>query len=108
MATILNLQIVLKPQDLFVPLALVNRNEAANSNAELASSTGLAASAVHAALKRVTVAKLVSAPDGKPTVLKTALKEFVLTGAKYAFPPVWGALTRGVPTGYAAQHHSMR
>lgn len=23
-------------------------------------------------------------------------------GAKYVFPPVWGSLARGVPTGYAA------
>ncbi len=102
MATILNRQIALKPQDLLVLFALANRNEAANNYAELASTTGLAASAVHAALKRATAAKLVNAPDGKPRVLKTALNEFVLTGAKYAFPPVWGALTRGVPTGYAA------
>jgi len=35
-------------------------------------------------------------------VLKTQLREFLLYGAKYAFPPVWGSLTRGVPTGYAA------
>jgi len=29
-------------------------------------------------------------------------REFVLHGAKYLFAPVWGTLTRGVPTAYGA------
>jgi hypothetical protein len=37
-----------------------------------------------------------------PMLLKPQLKEFLLTGAKYAFPPLFGTLSRGVPTGYAA------
>ena len=35
-------------------------------------------------------------------MLKPQLREFVLSGAKYAFPAVRGTLTRGVPTAYAA------
>lgn len=35
-------------------------------------------------------------------ILKPQLKEFLLSGTKYAFPPIWGAMSRGVPTGYAA------
>ena len=35
-------------------------------------------------------------------MLKPQFKEFLLTGAKYAFPPLFGSLSRGVPTGYAA------
>jgi hypothetical protein len=35
-------------------------------------------------------------------VVKAALKEFVLHGARYAFPATLGATTRGMPTGYAA------
>ena len=31
-----------------------------------------------------------------------ALLEFLVHGVKYAFPPKRGALTRGMPTGYAA------
>jgi hypothetical protein len=102
MTITLTAQIALKPQDLLVLFALTIRGDSAGGYAELASTTGLAASAVHASLKRAIAAKLVSAPDGKPKVRKTALKEFVLAGAKYAFPPVWGAMTRGVPTAYAA------
>lgn len=33
---------------------------------------------------------------------RTALKEFLLHGAKYAFPATLGSLTRGIPTAYAA------
>ena len=31
------------------------------------------------------------------------LEEFLIHGLKYAFPPERGELTRGVPTGYAAE-----
>ena len=102
MANVLNQQYALKPQDLFVLLAMLGRGDAPGGYAELATATGLAASAVHASLKRAADARLVSADKGWPVVLKSQLKEFLIYGAKYAFPPVWGALTRGLPTGYAA------
>ncbi len=102
MAIIINRQIALKPQDLFVLFAMLTRGDLRKGYAELAMATGLAVSAVHASLKRAIEAQLVGLQDGRPTVLKSQLKEFVLYGAKYAFPPVWGALTRGLPTGYAA------
>ena len=50
---------------------------------------------------RIAEARLVSTHDGWPLVLKSQLKEFVLYGAKYAFPAVLGALSRRLPTGYA-------
>ncbi len=102
MAKIFNSQSSLKPQDLFVLLALLSREGTPGNYAELADATGLAASAVHASLKRAAEAKLVSTHEGWPTVLKSQLKEFVLYGAKYTFPPVWGMQSRGLPTGYAA------
>lgn len=43
---------------------------------------------------RIAEARLVSTHDGWPLVLKSQLKEFVLYGAKYAFPAVLGALSR--------------
>ena len=39
---------------------------------------------------------------GKPSVVRAALKAFVQHGARYCFPATQGALSRGVPTGYAA------
>jgi hypothetical protein len=95
-------QIALKPQDLFVLLALVSRGGDVASYPELAAQTGLAASAVHSALRRAAVAGLVAYRDRRPVLLKPQLREFVLHGAKFAFPAVHGRLTRGVPTAYAA------
>ena len=97
-----NRQLVLKPQDLYVLLALVARGEADFTYAGLASQTGLALSAVHGSLKRAEVARLLMFEARQPKVLRPQLREFMLGGAKYAFPAVWGAMSRGVPTGYAA------
>ncbi|MBX5463887.1 MAG: MarR family transcriptional regulator [Steroidobacteraceae bacterium] len=91
----------LKPQDLLVLFAMSARGEP-GTYADLAAHTGLAASAVHAALKRAATCGLVRFQDRQPLVLKPQLREFVLHGAKYAFPAVFGRLARGVPTSYAA------
>jgi len=101
MARISTLQMALKPQDLFVLLALLARDSSA-TYADLATQTGLAGSAVHGALKRAAAAALVRFQDRQPVLLKPSLREFVLHGAKYAFPAVHGRLARGVPTAYAA------
>jgi hypothetical protein len=95
MPKISNRQVSLKPQDLYVLLALLSREDASAGYAELAEQTGLAISAVHGALKRAATAR-------RPVLLKPQLQEFVLHGAKYAFAPVWGTLARGVPTAYGA------
>lgn len=102
MAKISNRQMALKPQDLFILLALLSRGTGPVTYPDLAAQTGLAVSAVHGALKRAAVARLLMFQERQPLILKPQLKEFLLSGAKYAFPPVWGAMTRGVPTGYAA------
>ena len=102
MAKISNRQLALKPQDLYVLLALLCRGKGSVTYPELAEQTGLAISAVHGALKRAAAARLLMFEDRRATILKPQLKEFLISGAKYAFPPVWGALSRGVPTGYAA------
>lgn len=102
MAKISNRQQVLKPQDLYVLLAVLSRGDDAFNYLDLATQTGLAISAVHAALKRAATARLVIFQERKPQILKPQFLEFLLYGAKYAFPPLWGSLTRGVPTAYAA------
>ena len=102
MARIGNRQLVLKPQDLYVLLALLSRGEGTVTYPDLAAQTGMAASAVHGALKRAVVSRLLIFQERRPVILKAQLKEFLLSGAKYAYPPVWGEMSRGVPTGYAA------
>jgi hypothetical protein len=102
MAKVSNRQGALKPQDLYVLLALLSRENASAGYADLAEQTGLAVSAVHGALKRAATARLAMFEGRRPVLLKPQLQEFVLHGAKYAFAPVWGTLTRGVPTAYGA------
>ena len=102
MVRIITQQIALKPQDLFVLLALLARGGEAASYSELAAQTGLAASAVHSALRRAAVAGLVAYRERRPLLLKPQLREFVIHGARFSFPAVHGRLTRGVATAYAA------
>lgn len=102
MGLVSNRQTSLKPQDIYVLLALMIRDSDHTGYTDLAEKTGLAVSAVHAALKRAVASKLALIQDRRPVVLKPQLLEFLLHGLKYAFPPVWGSLTRGVPTAYAA------
>ena len=106
MAKLVNRQSALKPQDVVVVLALLCRADQTetetNTYLDLSRMTGLAPSAVHGALKRATLSRLVMFQNKRPVVLKAAVQEFLLYGAKYAFPPVWGGVTRGVPAGDGA------
>jgi hypothetical protein len=102
MGLVSNRQTSLKPQDIYILLALMVIDTENSSYPDLAEKTGLAVSAVHAALKRAAASKLALIQHRRPVVLKPQLLEFLLHGLKYAFPPVWGSLTRGVPTAYAA------
>lgn len=102
MASISNQQFALKPQDLYVLLALLVRQTRTATYPELAAQTGLVPSAVHGSLKRAAKAGLVLFEERRPILLRPQLQEFVISGAKYAFPAVHGRLTRGIPTAYAA------
>ncbi len=102
MARLTTQQIALKPQDLLVLLALAARESGEVTYADLAAQTGLATSAVHASLKRAAASGLIRYQERQPVLLTPHLREFLLSGAKYAFPAVSGKLTRGVATGYAA------
>ncbi|HEX4602934.1 MAG TPA: hypothetical protein VH724_03000 [Candidatus Angelobacter sp.] len=63
----------------------------------------MSVSEVHAAVKRAEAAHLLHGPDlgGNPN--GKALEEFLLHGLKYVFPAQHGAMTRGLPTSYAAE-----
>jgi hypothetical protein len=102
MARMSNQQVALKPQDLFVLLALASLENGTASYPQLAAQTGLAGSAVHGALKRAAISGLVAFRERRPFLLRPQLREFVVAGARYAFPAVHGRLLRGVPTAYAA------
>lgn len=101
MPKLANRQLVLKPQDFYLLLALTACREQGTTYPELAAFTGLSMSEVHGALKRAEVARLLVFEERRPRILAPAFKEFLFHGAKYAFPAVRGALVAGVPTAHA-------
>ncbi|MPZ43347.1 MAG: hypothetical protein GEV05_08100 [Betaproteobacteria bacterium] len=95
-------QLVLKPQDLYVLLALAASRDQGTTYPELSGFAGLSMSEVHAAFKRAVTARLLFFEEKRPRILLPAFKEFLYHGAKYAFPPVRGGMVGGVPTAHAA------
>ena len=87
----------LKPHDLVVVLKLVVAGPLTYD--QLAASLDLSKSEAHAAVKRAKAAGLLLA-DRQPN--RHAILEFVLHGARYAFPAVRGRMAQGMPTAYAA------
>ena len=94
-------QVALKPQDLVVVLKLVARGSSA-TYANLGAELALAPSAVHAAVTRAVAARLLSKVAANIAPVPQAIREFVLFGARYAFPLSGGGVTQGMPTGTAA------
>ena len=102
MKRISNRQPSLKPQDLMVALKLLVLGSTATTYVELGQALGMAPSEVHASVGRASASRLLSIQDDRPVVVRAALAEFLLHGAKYAFPATFGSTTRGVATAYAA------
>jgi hypothetical protein len=93
----------LKPQDVLVLLKLALGDDGAWSYPRIAVELGMSASEVHAAMRRAVMAKLAVFHEPKGfRVQAQNLLEFLVHGAKYAFPVVRGPVTRGYPTAYAA------
>jgi len=92
---------VLKPQDIVIMLKLVVWNRSEWSYPALSHELSMSASEVHAGVKRAAAARLMDMDRKIP--VKSNLLEFLIHGIKYAYPPVHRGLTRGMPTGYAAQ-----
>lgn len=91
---------ILKPQDIVVLLKLVAINDGDWSYNSLANDLAMSPAEVHAGIKRCAVAHLFNQQRNAP--IRSALLEFLVHGVKYVFLPDRGALTRGIPTGYAA------
>lgn len=92
----------LRPQDVLVLAKLLAYGGRRPPMAQMGIDLGLSSSEVHAALKRLEQARLLTkGPVGTRPLLQ-AVEEFLLHGVKYAFPARRGEVTRGVPTSYAA------
>ncbi|MGD0964645.1 MAG: hypothetical protein ABSA57_12180 [Candidatus Acidiferrales bacterium] len=93
----------LKPQDVVVLIKLLEYGEKRPPYARIAHELFLSASEVHGAVQRAKQARLLTGIEPNVIPNKSALEEFLIHGLKYAFPPQRGELTRGMPTGYAAE-----
>lgn len=91
---------VLKPQDVIVALDLARERGLRCSYAELGERLGMSASEIHAAVRRLTEARLLD-PETK-VVRKKPLMNFITYGVPYAFAASLKEVTRGIPTAWAA------
>lgn len=92
----------LRPQDVVVLAKLLAHGGPRPAFAQMATDLFMSSSEVHAALKRLIEARLVSADVGGARPILRAIEEFLIHGVRYAFPARRGEVTRGVPTAYAA------
>ena len=102
MRRLVNKQPALKAQDFYLLLALLAERDKAMTYPELAAFSGLSMSEVHGALKRAEQARLLAFSEKQPKIILPAFKEFLIHGARYAFPAMRGAMVGGVATAYAA------
>jgi hypothetical protein len=92
---------MLRPLDIVILLKL-SLLEGRPPYLQIANELHLYPSEVYTSVKRARASHLVQVADSQDRLNRSALLEFLLHGVRYAFPAEKGALTRGVPTGYAA------
>ena len=88
-----------KPQDILVALKLAVGTTAVGY-AKLGKDLGLSASEAHASVRRLLEARLLD-PETKKIRLE-AFRNFLVHGVPHAFPATPQAITRGMPTAWAA------
>lgn len=94
-------QWVLKPQDVAIALKLVVLGSERLPYAALGKAMHLSQFEAHAAVQRLVVAKLAVSIDGNIRPVKESLRRFLVNGAPFAYPPMRGEVTVGMPTAHA-------
>ncbi len=94
-------QWVLKPQDLAVAFKLVALKGEWLAYATLGKQLRLSQFEVHAAVGRLAAARLVIAQDRGARPNMALLRNFAISGAPFAYPPVRGEITIGFATAHA-------
>lgn len=93
-------QVGLDAKDLLVVLEMAfGATEGRWTHDRLAKLLGMSTSQVHASVKRLVMSKLLLGDGLRGQVNRRGLQEFIIHGAKWVFPPVFGKPTRGIPTG---------
>ena len=96
-------QMTLRPQDLLVLLKMACNASHAYTYPELSLQLGISVSEAHGSKKRLTAAQLLVPNEESGSVVnRKAARDFVITGARYAFPGSLGTLARGMPTAHSA------
>lgn len=94
----------LKPQELLILLKAAAHPERRFTFAALAQELSMSPAEVHASVKRAVQAGLaVSRGRGDWSPVRPALLEFMIHGARYAFPATLGVVKRGVLTSFGAE-----
>lgn len=96
-----NKQMALKPQDLLVALKVCVNGDREFLLASLGQELLMAVSAVHGSIRRCEQAQLLSRASGSIRAVRPYLAEFVVHGARFAFPGMQGPMSRGMPTAIA-------
>jgi hypothetical protein len=92
---------MLRPADIVVLLKL-STLDGRPPYLDLARDLHLYPSEVYSSLKRAAESQLLHRQKRHDRLNSSALLEFLLHGIRYAFPVQKGAMTRGIPTSYAA------
>lgn len=91
-------QPTLRPGDLVVACQLAVSPSA--HFVSLAESTGISSGECHNAVRRLRLARMMMAEERRPA--REVLQDFLVHGAPFAFPPVVGSTTIGVPTAHSS------
>ncbi len=95
---------MLKPQDVVIAIKLLQVREglAVPTYAELALALKMSPSEAHAGVRRAVevglLRRAVDSPGQMPLPVRSALREFLVSGVKYVWPAKIGATARGIPT----------
>jgi hypothetical protein len=92
----------LGPLDVLVVLKLLAQPAMNWTYKELGKHVGVSASQAFLSVNRAARSGLLHLPALRDSLNRTNIKEFLIHGLKYSFPVYRGALTRGIPTAYAA------
>ena len=90
----------MRPQDIVVLLKLISFHDKKWTFAEIANALQISETEVSFAVERNKIAGLVNPAKNK--VNKLALREFLIYGLKYVFPPQVGHSARGIATAHSA------
>ena len=89
--------------DILVLLKMVANRDVEVPSKTLADQLSLQPSEITRSLQRTRTAGLSYVLDRKPRVNRAALLEFLAHGLRFVFPAQKGSITRGIPTGFAAE-----